>query len=130
MSFTYPKIEKLCSKVLIDKLFEQNRRLKRFPLHLIWIETRLTSDIPVQSMVSISKRRFKRAVKRNLLKRRMREAFRLHKHDLYQTLLSGDKQIALAFIYQSNDILPYSDIEKSVIYLLNQLLKSLEIADE
>ena len=130
MSFTYPKIEKLCSKVLIDKLFEQNRRLKRFPLHLIWIETRLTSDIPVQSMVSISKRRFKRAVKRNLLKRRMREAFRLHKHDLYQTLLSGDKQIALAFIYQSNDILPYSDIEKSVAHLLNQLLKSLEIADE
>jgi len=127
MHFTYPKKEKLCSKIVIDKLFEKNKRLKKFPLHLIWIETELLTDVPVQSMVSVSKRRFKKAVSRNLLKRRMREAFRLNKAGLYQNLQSGDKQIALAFIYQSNEILPYGDIEKSLIALLSNLQEKLTV---
>ena len=125
MHFTYPKKEKLCSKILIDKLFHKNRRLKEFPLHLIWVETELFVDVPVQSMVSVSKRRFKKAVSRNLLKRRMREAFRLHKNELYQSLQSENKQLAIAFIYQSNEILPYGDIEKSLIALLSRLQEKL-----
>lgn len=121
MHFGYPKIEKLCSKIIIDTLFSKSQSLFKYPLKLIWVETKLNAQVPVQSAVSVSKRRFKKAVTRNLLKRRMREAFRLNKSDLYNVLSSENKQVALMFIYQSNDILPFSIIKKSMIFLLKEL---------
>lgn len=127
MHFNYPKIEKLCSKILINKLFEKNQRIAKYPLKLIWIETALPAKVPVQSVVSVSKNRFKKAVKRNLLKRHMRESFRLNKNDLYQLLETENKQLALMFIYQSNDILSYSVIEKAVKFLLNELINEVNL---
>ncbi|RLD68636.1 MAG: ribonuclease P protein component [Bacteroidetes bacterium] len=121
MPFSYPKIEKLCSKILISKLFEKNQRITKYPLRLIWLEAALPAKVPVQSVVSVSKRRFKKAVTRNLLKRRMREAFRLNKNELYSSVITENKQLALMFIYQSNDILPFSTIEKVMVFLLNEL---------
>ena len=127
MHFTYPKKEKLCSKIIIDKLFEKPKRIRKYPLTLLWIDTELPTSLPVQSAVSVSKRRFKKAVTRILLKRRIREAFRLDKNSLYQQLISDNKQIAIMIVYQSNDILPYSDIEKSMKILLADLAKNLSI---
>jgi len=121
MSFTYPKKEKLCSKILISKLFEKNNQIKKYPIRLIWMETFLPANVPVQSAISVSKKRFKKAITRNLLKRRMREAFRQNKKVLYSTLNANNKQLALMFIYQSNDILPFPDIEKAMIFLLKEL---------
>ncbi|MEN8121439.1 MAG: ribonuclease P protein component [Bacteroidota bacterium] len=121
MPFNYPKIEKLCSKTLISKLFEKNQKIAKYPIRLIWIETSLPAQVPAQSVVSVSKRRFKKAVTRNLLKRRMREAFRLNKNELYNSLIAENKQLALMFIYQSNSILPFSNIEKAMIFLLKEL---------
>lgn len=127
MPFNYPKKEKLCSKILISKLFEKNQKFTKYPLRLMWIETALPAKVPVQSVVSVSKRRFKKAVTRNLLKRRMREAFRLNKNELYNLLNAENKQLALMFIYQSNDILPFLDIEKAVIFLLKELRNKVKL---
>ena len=126
MTFRYPKTEKLCSKILISKLFEKNLRITKYPLRLIWMETSLPAEVPVQSVVSVSKRRFKKAVTRNLLKRRMREAFRLNKNELYNSVITENKQLAMMFIYQSNDILPFSTIEKAMIFLLRELKRKLK----
>ena len=123
MHFKYPKKEKLCSKILISKLFENSYRLSKYPLKLLWIEAELTAEVPIQSTISVSKRRFKKAVTRILLKRRIREAFRLNKNELYENVIAENKQIALMIIYQSNDILPYSDIEKSIKFLFEELAK-------
>ena len=123
MSFKYPKKEKLTSKILISKLFEDSQQIYKYPLKLLWINTELPANVPVQSTISVSKRRFKKAVTRNLLKRRMREAFRLNKNDLYNQLSVDNRQIAVMIIYQSNEILPYSTIEKSIINLFSELQK-------
>ena len=123
MHFKYPKKEKLCSKILISKLFENSHRLSKYPLKLLWIETELPAEVPIQSTISVSKRRFKKAVTRILLKRRIREAFRLNKNELYQNVIAENKQIALMIIYQSNDIFPYSNIEKSMKFLFEELAK-------
>ncbi len=72
-------------------------------------------------MVSVSKRRFKRAVMRNRLKRRMREAYRQNKHALCAALLSAERQAHIAFQYISNEELEYAEIEKKINKALRRL---------
>jgi ribonuclease P protein component len=125
MNNSYPKIEKLCSKYLIDKMFNEGKSVYEFPVKIFWILEKLPADVPVQSTVTVSKRKFKRAVKRNLLKRRMREAFRNNKHDLYQKASSLNIQIALMIIYNHGKIVPYKVIEPAIINALNKLINQL-----
>jgi len=76
-----------------------------------------TNAIPNRIMVSVSKRFFKRAVKRNLLKRRIREAYRTQKH------LLAPAGIDILFIYNTKEILPYADIHSTVGDILRTLVK-------
>ncbi len=66
-------------------------------------------------MVSVPKRHFKRAVKRNLLKRRMREAYRLNKE------LAGAGGHDMLFVYNSPQIVPYADICEELKSLLSSI---------
>lgn len=78
------------------------------------------SPYPAQAAFSVSKKNFKRAVKRNYLKRRMRETYRLHKAILYQALPEGE-QLAVMFIYSAKEIKDYEVIEKSMKKALTKL---------
>ncbi len=122
----YPKKIRLRSKKLIGKLFEEGNVLSKYPLRMVWIEVdELPEDVLVQVAVSVSKKRFKRAVKRNLLKRRMREALRLNLAGLQDHLEINDKKLALMLIYVANDIKSYHNIEKSLNQLFLMLMKEL-----
>ncbi len=122
MKFSYPKKERLCSKILIERLFNDGKVIYEFPLKVLWLESELTENVPVQSILNVSKRRFKRAVKRNLLKRRMREAFRLNNHEFYETLQTRNLQIAIMILYNNNTILEYSVIEAGMKNILNKIM--------
>ena len=69
-------------------------------------------EAPVSILVSVSKRRFKRAVKRNRVKRQIREAYRKNKHGLLQTLQDEGRQLAVAFIYLSDRLVDSLEIEE------------------
>ncbi|MCF6241443.1 MAG: ribonuclease P protein component [Bacteroidales bacterium] len=126
--YKYPKKIRLRSKKLIGKLFDEGNAISKYPLRLVWIEVdELPEDVFLQTAVSVSKKRFKRAVKRNLLKRRMREAIRLNILDLENYLRENNKKLVFMLIYTSNDIKSYADIEKSFKRLVLGLIDSFGI---
>ncbi len=79
-------------------------------------------NVRAQAAFTVSKRNFKRAVKRNLLKRRMREAYRLNKPGFYTELEAKSLHIALMFVYVGKDIIEYPGIEKGMISAFKKLL--------
>ena len=79
-------------------------------------------QFPVQVLFAVAKKRYKRAVDRNLLKRLMREAYRLNKQSLlYSPLTDADKRIVLSIGYIGKEISDYSFIEKKMLKLLAQM---------
>ena len=86
MKHTLGKLERLKSKKLIEKLYEQGSSVKSFPLRMVYLQTKHTSGFPAQVGVSVSKRNFKSAVDRNRIKRLLRESYRLQKEILYDHL--------------------------------------------
>jgi len=121
-TFSYPKKVRLRSKKLIAELFENNQSFSKYPLRMVWkqVDT-LPEEVPIQTGVSVSKKRFKRAVNRNLLKRRMREAVRLNIQSLNNTVKTKNIKLAIMFIYTANEIKNYNEIENSLKELLQKL---------
>ncbi len=115
INFTFPKSEKLAGKKSIEELFRSGSSLHIQPLVLKYLKVEGSSH---RALFAVSKKSQKKAVNRNLIKRRMREAYRLNKH-----LLSAKSNsfFNLAFIYTDPKILPYKEIENKLSRLLNRL---------
>ena len=123
VDFSFQKAERLCSKKIIDKLFLEGKSIFSFPLKIGYLETSLPSNFPVQAAFTVGKRNFKRAVQRNLIKRRMREVYRLNKSEFYDQL--SEKQVAVFFIFTGKTIPEYSLIEASIKKGLKKLVSEL-----
>jgi len=121
MDFTFTKIERLCSKKAIDDLFANGKSKTQFPFKLIYKVSDFESPFPVRAMFVVPKKKHKRANKRNDIKRRMREVYRLNKHTLYASMITH--KIDLMFICLSNEELEYPMIEKSMLQLMETLVK-------
>ncbi len=119
--FTFTKIERLCGKKAIDDLFENGKSITQFPIKLTYKTSAFESDFPVRAMFIVPKKKHKRANKRNLLKRRMRETYRLNKHTLYEVL--KEHKLDLMFIYLSNEELAYTQIETCTKLLMDKLIE-------
>jgi ribonuclease P protein component len=123
VKFSFRKDERLCSKKVIDKLFLEGKSVFSFPVKIVYLETQLQAKIPVQAAFTVGKRNFKHAVQRNLIKRRMREVYRLNKSKFYNEL--GEKQVAVFFIFTGKTIPEYKQIEASIKKGLKKLVSEL-----
>ena len=120
--YTFTKEERLCNKKLIEQLYHNGSSFLCYPFKASWLSVDMPVQFPAQILFSVAKKRYKHAVDRNLLKRRMREAYRLNKQmHLYDLLKSSDKQIVLSIAFIGKDIAEYDFIEKKMLKLLIQL---------
>jgi ribonuclease P protein component len=119
--FTFSKEEHLCGEKRITRLFLEGEAFMAYPLRVVFLVEPKSDLNPVSVMVSVPKKRFKRAVKRNRLKRLMREAYRLNKFILTEKLVDKNLQIHIAFNYVSNDELDFAAIEKKMKVALGKL---------
>ena len=121
MRFTFKKDEKLKSHKLIERLFVEGQRLKSYPLQLVYLETTHTSEAKIQVGFSVPKRRFKRAVDRNRIKRLIREAYRLQKHNLKVIQdLNCTKIYIFMFVYIAKEELSYKEISTQMASIITK----------
>lgn len=127
-SFKFRKQEKLKSRKVIQQLFRNRQSFSVFPLRVIWTEINPPfNEYPVQFAVSVSKRSFPKAVKRNRIKRIIREAYRLNKSILYQQLEEKNCQYGMMFLYIGKKEPTFAEIEKAVKKAIKLIPKKLDV---
>lgn len=128
--FSLPKAERIKSRKLAQELFagRQSKSAIAFPLRAVYMLKSRESDAEPQAMVlvSVSKRRFKHAVKRNRVKRQVREAYRTRK----QILLDGmaarpDETVVVAFIWIDDALHTSATVARSMRKLLDRIVEGL-----
>jgi ribonuclease P protein component len=124
MDFTFDKTERLCSKKALDDLFAGGKSKSAFPIKVIYKASVYESDFPARVVFIVPKKKHKRANKRNTIRRRMREVYRLNKHQLYELL--GDKKLDIMFVYLSNEVSEYQQIETVMRSLMEHVGKAVQ----
>lgn len=124
---TFSKEERLCSRTLIKGLFSGGSSFFVYPfaVHYQLVPDSI-SAYPAQVTFVVSKKRFKRAVDRNLLKRRMREAYRLNKVNFYEQLRSEKKELVFLVSYSAQDIQSFDYLQRKLIKMLDKLLEEIK----
>ena len=115
-----PKSERLCSLGALRRLFDEGRSGFVYPFRYTYLTEESTSP-NVEVLFSVPKRNHKRANKRNLLKRRMREAYRLNNSELKSLCQSRGMAFDIAFIYSSKEVLPSNTIAHAITKILAEV---------
>ena len=128
---TFSKEERLCSRKLIDLLFKNGSSFLLYPFRISYLFTDSPHSFPVQVVINVSKKRFKRAVDRNLIKRRSREAYRLQKQlQLYLPLADRKDLLLLSLQFVGKQIYNHSFFEKKLAGVFKRLISNIELSED
>ncbi len=123
---TFIKEERLCSRKSLDLLFKNGSSFLLYPFRVSYLLVAENTSVPVEVVINVPKKRYKRAVDRNLLKRRTREAYRLHKQDhLYNHLNFPGQVVLLSIQFIGKQKYDYDFMEKRMVNLLKKLCLNL-----
>ena len=140
--YTLRKGEKLRHRSLVDPLFKEGNSLYEFPLRLVWrridkekLESTFCDHVPeridgVQMLITVPKKKRRHAVDRVLMRRRIREAYRLNRHELLDAVSEREENgtLSLAFIYIHDKNLPYETIDRKIKLLLKKLCSKVQLS--
>lgn len=129
--YTLQAIERLKLRKQIETLFQTGEAFSVFPLRVVYSLNSLTAAevSPVRAGFSIPKKRIKKAVNRNRVRRLLREAWRLQKHALYQSI-PADHQLHCFLIFTGNEKLTFEEAKTAVKKLTDKLIPKLKKQEE
>ncbi|WP_321334075.1 ribonuclease P protein component [uncultured Bacteroides sp.] len=124
---TLCKSERLSSKISIEKMFAGGAKsFSVFPLRVVFIQIEKREEAAdVSILISVSKKRFKRAVDRNRVKRQIREAYRKNKHTLLELQGTKEQNLVIGVIYSSTELVSSAEIEEKLNLLLGRIAEKL-----
>ena len=124
------KKQKLCSTLAIDALFGKSAdsySALAYPIRAAFrANPKRSSDAPLQFLISVPKKRLRHAVDRVKMRRRIREAFRLHQH---LCVMQPGSRIDVAFVYVASDLQPYAKVERAMLKLLNAIAEKFPVQE-
>ena len=124
-TFSYNKFEKLKSRKQIELLFAKGKSISAFPVKVFYLPVEHTPVHSVQVGVGVSARNFKKAVDRNTIKRRMREAYRLHKLPLHEHLVAQQKSVAVFILWIDKQMPTTAALQDLMPTVIEKLIKQL-----
>ena len=125
-SNTFHKKEKLSHKETIDSIFQKNgKSIFQPPLLFVYLKKELKTPYSCQLLVSVGKRKFKKASDRNRIKRQITDIYRLQKQRIYQAI-KGDAQYAIGIIYLGKELPEYQILEKKLTLSIDEFIKRIE----
>ena len=113
--FSFSKSERISEKKIIDNLFSSGKKFSVYPFDVRFLNQDENSDSINKVLISVSSSKIKSAVKRNLLKRRIKESYRINKN------IISNKLLMIAFVYVSEEIFTFSVIDKAIKKILKKL---------
>lgn len=116
MNFSFKKAERLNRKIYIKELFEKGSSFYLYPFKVFLLAHPESSAQFNEVLISVSKRNFKKAVDRNKIKRRIREAYRLNRDKN-----STSNKYLIAYLYTSKEIMTFDEIQDSMIKILSKI---------
>jgi len=123
---TFTKEERLCSRKLLDLLFKNGSSFLLYPFRVSYLFIDAPHEFPVQVVINVAKKRYKRAVDRNLIKRRTREAYRLQKSvQLYEPIGGSERLLLLSVQFIGKQIYDYSFFEKKIALVFKKVVTTI-----
>lgn len=126
MGLSFGKSYSLKSKTIIDRLFKEGSRLNTYPYTAFVLLTQFEDRSPLKFVFSAPKKKFRRAVSRNRIKRICRESIRHHKGALEDYLLPREQQLAVFLVYSAEEEIPHDALQKRTKLLIQRIIQRLD----
>lgn len=127
---TFNKEERLCSTKSLDLLFKNGSSFLLYPFRITYFFVSDQQKYPAQVVINVAKKRYKRAVDRNFIKRRTREAYRLHKQNhLYKYLANRSDLLLLSLQFIGKEKYEYAFFEKRMQQAFKKLINQITDAN-
>ena len=130
MKNTFKKSERLTSKTIMENVFANGSMLKKYPFLIKYLPYNFEDGNTVKIVITVPKRRIKKATVRNRIRRQIKEVYRLNKADLLQVIKQSESGLALFLIYTGKEKPDYSVIEVKLKLLLKELSKKCALLKE
>ena len=122
----FPKYERICKDNDIQALFGKGLGVSVYPYRVIFNFRHDVHPITVRLLVSVSKKRFHHAFKRNRVKRLIREAWRRNKAPLYEICQRDNISLDVALVYTATVIHSYEEMLAKTKKAVNEIAKNYE----